>query len=89
MLSCGPAMTRAPLSTRAAPACSVPPLKFKREVLVSATGLEFAYSQAPQAMKGALMSFWLLAVTVGLVALIAAFGGLHCLVLMSWLIRAG
>ncbi len=35
------------------------------EVLVSATGLEFAYSQAPQSMKGALMSFWLLAVTVG------------------------
>jgi POT family proton-dependent oligopeptide transporter len=35
------------------------------EVLVSATGLEFAYSQAPQAMKGALMSFWLLSVTVG------------------------
>ena len=35
------------------------------EVLVSATGLEFAYSQAPPAMKGALMSFWNLAVTVG------------------------
>jgi POT family proton-dependent oligopeptide transporter len=35
------------------------------EVLVSATGLEFAYSQAPQAMKGAVMSFWLLSVTVG------------------------
>ncbi|MDI1337745.1 MAG: oligopeptide:H+ symporter [Lacunisphaera sp.] len=35
------------------------------EVLVSATGLEFAYSQAPQSMKGALMSFWLLAVTIG------------------------
>ncbi|HEY3288084.1 MAG TPA: oligopeptide:H+ symporter [Gemmatimonadaceae bacterium] len=35
------------------------------EVLVSATGLEFAYSQAPQSMKGTLMSFWLLAVTVG------------------------
>lgn len=35
------------------------------EVLVSATGLEFAYSQAPASMKGALMSFWLLAVTVG------------------------
>ncbi len=35
------------------------------EVLVSATGLEFAYSQAPQAMKGALMSFWNLSVTVG------------------------
>ena len=35
------------------------------EVLVSATGLEFAYSQAPPAMKGALMSFWNLSVTVG------------------------
>jgi len=35
------------------------------EVLVSATGLEFAYSQAPQSMKGALMSFWNLSVTVG------------------------
>ena len=35
------------------------------EVLVSATGLEFAYSQAPQAMKGVLMSFWSLSVTVG------------------------
>jgi POT family proton-dependent oligopeptide transporter len=35
------------------------------EVLVSATGLEFAYSQAPLTMKGALMSFWNLSVTVG------------------------
>jgi POT family proton-dependent oligopeptide transporter len=35
------------------------------EVLVSATGLEFAYSQAPQAMKGVLMAFWNLSVTVG------------------------
>jgi POT family proton-dependent oligopeptide transporter len=35
------------------------------EVLVSATGLEFAYSQAPLKMKGVLMSFWSLAVTVG------------------------
>ena len=35
------------------------------EVLVSATGLEFAYSQAPAAMKGVLMSFWNLAVTIG------------------------
>jgi POT family proton-dependent oligopeptide transporter len=33
------------------------------EVLV-ATGLEFAYSQAPL-MKGAIMSFWNLAVTIG------------------------
>ncbi len=35
------------------------------EVLVSATGLEFAYSQAPLAMKGVIMSFWRLSVTVG------------------------
>jgi proton-dependent oligopeptide transporter, POT family len=35
------------------------------EVLVSATGLEFAYSQAPTSMKGVVMSFWYLAVTIG------------------------
>ena len=35
------------------------------EVLVSATGLEFAYSQAPAAMKGTVMSFWNLTTTVG------------------------
>jgi POT family proton-dependent oligopeptide transporter len=35
------------------------------EVLVSATGLEFAYSQAPPKMKGVLMSFFNLSVTVG------------------------
>ena len=35
------------------------------EVLVSATGLEFAYSQAPQAMKSAIMAFWNLSVTIG------------------------
>jgi len=35
------------------------------EVLVAATGLEFAYSQAPAAMKGSIMAFWTLAVTVG------------------------
>ncbi len=35
------------------------------EVLVSATGLEFAYSQAPASMKGVMMSFWNLTVTVG------------------------
>ena len=35
------------------------------EVLVSATGLEFAYSQAPLAMKGVIMSFWQLSVTIG------------------------
>jgi POT family proton-dependent oligopeptide transporter len=35
------------------------------EVLVSATGLEFAYSQAPRSMKGVIMAFWFLAITVG------------------------
>jgi POT family proton-dependent oligopeptide transporter len=35
------------------------------EIFVSATGLEFAYSQAPAAMKGAIMAFWSLSVTVG------------------------
>ena len=35
------------------------------EVLVSATGLEFAYSQAPISMKGVITSFWYLSVTVG------------------------
>jgi len=35
------------------------------EVLVSATGLEFAYSQAPAKAKGVLMSFWTLSVTIG------------------------
>lgn len=34
------------------------------EVLVSTTGLEFAYSQAPPEMKGTLMSFWSLTVAV-------------------------
>jgi len=44
------------------------------EVLVSATGLEFAYSQAPREMKGTIMSFWNLTVTIGnlLVAGVAA-----------------
>jgi POT family proton-dependent oligopeptide transporter len=35
------------------------------EVLVSATGLEFAYSQAPLSMKGVIMSFWNLTTTIG------------------------
>ena len=35
------------------------------EVLVSTSGLEFAYSQAPASMKGTIMSLWCLAVTVG------------------------
>jgi dipeptide/tripeptide permease len=43
------------------------------EVLVSTTGLEFAYTQAPRSMKSTIMGFWLLCVTVGnkLVAVMA------------------
>ncbi len=35
------------------------------EILVSTTGLEFAYTQAPGEMKGTIMSFWNLAVAAG------------------------
>jgi len=43
------------------------------EVLVSVTGLEFAYTQAPRKMKSTIMSFWLLCITFGnvLVAFLA------------------
>jgi POT family proton-dependent oligopeptide transporter len=35
------------------------------EVLVSITGLEFAYTQAPRSMKSTIMGFWFLCVTIG------------------------
>lgn len=35
------------------------------EVLVSLTGLEYAYTQAPQSMKSTIMACWLLTVTMG------------------------
>jgi POT family proton-dependent oligopeptide transporter len=47
------------------------------EVLVSATGLEFAYSQAPPSMKGVIMSFWYLAVTMGNLWVLIANAGLR------------
>ncbi len=35
------------------------------EIMISITGLEFAYTQAPKSMKSTIMSFWLLTVFVG------------------------
>jgi POT family proton-dependent oligopeptide transporter len=35
------------------------------EVLVSVTGLEFAYTQAPRSMKSTIMSFWFLTIAAG------------------------
>ncbi|MES2503998.1 MAG: MFS transporter [Myxococcota bacterium] len=48
------------------------------EVLVSITGLEFAYTQAPKRMKSTVMGFWLLSVAFGniLVAFTARFAAL-------------
>jgi len=48
------------------------------EVLVSITGLEFAYTQAPRAMKSTIMGFWALFTTFGnmLVVALAPLQGL-------------
>lgn len=44
------------------------------EVMISITGLEFAYTQAPPSMKGTIMSFWLLTIAAGnfLTAIVSA-----------------
>ncbi|MBK7861540.1 MAG: MFS transporter [Archangiaceae bacterium] len=47
------------------------------EVMVSTSGLEFAYSQAPVEMKGTLMSFWLLTTALGNLAVARASELLH------------
>ena len=56
------------------------------EVMVSITGLEFAYTQAPKAMKSTLMGLWLLAVALGnkLVAIMSSFEQLE-LAAFFWL----
>ena len=46
------------------------------EVLVSATGLEFAFGEAPRSMRSLMMSFWLLTIAGGHF-LIAVFTGLN------------
>jgi proton-dependent oligopeptide transporter, POT family len=47
------------------------------EVLVATTGLEFAYSQAPLSMKGAIMAFWNLSVTIGNLWVLVANAGVQ------------
>jgi POT family proton-dependent oligopeptide transporter len=44
------------------------------EVLVSNTGLEFAYREAPQAMRSTMMSFFLLTTAIGNLAISKVFG---------------
>ncbi|HEY1138570.1 MAG TPA: MFS transporter [Xanthomonadaceae bacterium] len=59
------------------------------EVLVSATGLEFAYSQAPQPMKGVIMSFWLLSVTFGNVWVLLTNAGVKTEVMVAQIAASG
>ncbi|HEX2685974.1 MAG TPA: oligopeptide:H+ symporter [Kofleriaceae bacterium] len=59
------------------------------EVLVSATGLEFAYSQAPHAMKGTLMSFFNLAVTVGSLWVLLANASIKRASVTQWIAGTG
>ncbi len=47
------------------------------EVMVSITGLEFAYTQAPPRMKSTIMGFWLLTVALGSVLTASVFGSLQ------------
>jgi dipeptide/tripeptide permease len=46
------------------------------EVMLSATALEFAYSQSPERMKSIVMSFWLMTMAGGHF-LVAVFTGLN------------
>jgi POT family proton-dependent oligopeptide transporter len=59
------------------------------EVLVSATGLEFAYSQAPASMKGVLMSCWYLAVTIGQLWVLLANASLKNATVTGWIGETG
>ena len=59
------------------------------EVLVSATGLEFAYSQAPASMKGIILSFWYLAVTIGNLWVLIVNAGVKNDVVVGWIASSG
>jgi POT family proton-dependent oligopeptide transporter len=43
------------------------------EVLVSVTGLEFSYTQAPRSMRSAIMSIWFLTVFLGNLLTLSVF----------------
>ena len=59
------------------------------EVLVSATGLEFAYSQAPLAMKSVIMSFWNLTTAVGNLWVLLADAGIRNKYVLSQIATTG
>ena len=55
------------------------------EVLVSATALEFAYSQAPHAMKGVIMAFWYLTSTFGGLWVLLTNEGVRHPAVIAWI----
>merc|ERR1711879_186569 len=60
------------------------------EVMISITGLEFAYTQAPITLKSVLTSFWLLTVSVGnIVVIIVAEGKIMPSQVAEYLLFAG
>jgi POT family proton-dependent oligopeptide transporter len=59
------------------------------EVLVGTTGLEFAYSQAPLSMKGTIMSFWLLSVTIGNLWVLVANAGVQNALVTTFIASTG
>ena len=59
------------------------------EVLVATTGLEFAYSQAPLSMKGAIMAFWNLSVTIGNLWVLVANAGVQNTVVTNFIASTG
>jgi POT family proton-dependent oligopeptide transporter len=59
------------------------------EVLVSATALEFAYSQATQGMKGVIMAFWYLTSTFGSLWVLLTNAGIRNEVVISQIASTG
>ncbi len=59
------------------------------EVLVSATALEFAYSQAPMAMKGVIMAFWYLTSTFGGLWVLLTNAGVRDPAVTAWISSQG